>query len=59
VARELLQGGDLAGAAARLRELAPDDPVFSRAPPALDRNAVLAHLSVWSNDTSWYGSCIR
>ncbi|BDG04215.1 RNA polymerase-associated protein RapA [Anaeromyxobacter oryzae] len=45
VARELLQGGDLAAAAARLRELAPDDPVFSRAPPALDRNAVLAHLS--------------
>ncbi|ACL63951.1 helicase domain protein [Anaeromyxobacter dehalogenans 2CP-1] len=45
VARELLAGGDLAAAAERLRALAPDDPVFSKAPPALDRAALLAHLA--------------
>jgi ATP-dependent helicase HepA len=45
VARDLLKGGDLRGASERLRELAPDDPVVSRAPPELDRETVLAHLA--------------
>jgi ATP-dependent helicase HepA len=47
VARELLagSGGDVKEVTARLRELAPEDPVFSRAPPALDRDALLAHLA--------------
>ncbi len=45
VARELLSGGELAAAATRLRELAPDDAVFSRARPDLDRAALLAHLA--------------
>jgi len=45
VARDLLAGGEVSAAAGRLRELSPDDPAFSRAPPALDRAALLAHLA--------------
>jgi ATP-dependent helicase HepA len=45
VARDLLADGDLAGATARLLELAPDDPVFSRAPQELGRDALLGHLA--------------
>ncbi len=45
VARELLNGADPVAAAEKLRALAPDDPVFSRAPPALDRVTLLAHLA--------------
>jgi ATP-dependent helicase HepA len=45
VARELLAGADPQAAAEKLRALSPDDPVFSSAPPQLDRPALLAHLA--------------
>lgn len=45
VARDLLAGGDVAAATSRLQALAPEDPVFGKAPPALDRNALLSHLA--------------
>jgi ATP-dependent helicase HepA len=45
VARDLLAGGDLVPAAEKLAALAPDDPLFGQAPPALTREALLAHLA--------------
>ncbi len=45
IARDLLGGVDPYDALERLRALAPDDPVFSKAPPALDRTTLLAHLA--------------
>jgi ATP-dependent helicase HepA len=45
VARVLLAGGDVKLAVETLRKLAPEDPVFGAAPPALGREVLLAHLA--------------
>ena len=44
VARELLAGGDAAGALSRLRALEPDDPAFAAGAPA-SRELLLSHLA--------------